>query len=619
MRFNRIRMNLPCMVDYDPRMPKVMRWDDNSRIERGVGSGDRENGNGSGGVAGDFVTFIDDCRLIGSSKEHCHEVHRQYSGRVQFLGMQDAPRKFRPPSQNQAGAWTGTIFRISKKSITKSVSQAKWDKGRAIVLSWHSKCKEHASGRPTLDRKELESETGFLNHLTMTFDDAIPFLKGLYLTLNSWRPHRDGDDWKMADKRWKNERGLPGGGDVDICDEKAPATVVGSPRLSSDVAALVAIFAPTTAPLVNIRSSRVLTVIYGFGDASGTGLGSTFTCGNGFNFRIGVWGSLEKDESSNWKEFSNVVDALEDEATSGKLQDTEVFMFTDNATVEACSTKGSSSSPKLLGLIIRLKALSTGFGFKLHIFHVAGTRMIAQGTDGVSRGNLATGIMAGEAMSSFIPIHKNALERSPGLVSWIKEWAGDGAIILEPIDWFGTGHDINGWVRGADGFERPQLAEERTYIWLPPPFAADIAVAELRKARIKRQTLTHVFVCPRLCCPLWLKQLYKASDVVLEFRAGSCLPWGTCMHEPVLIGLLFPFLRFSPWQLRNTPKMHAMGRQLRGLLEGEDVDPCGLLRKFWEQCHRLGNMQEAVVRKVLYFRGEPRVFSSWWRTGSNRR
>jgi hypothetical protein len=194
---------------------------------------------------------------------------------------------------------------------------------------------------------------------------------------------------------------------------------------------------------------------------------------------------LEKDESSNWKEFSNVVDALEDEATSGKLQDTEVFMFTDNATVEACSTKGSSSSPELLGLIIRLKALSTGFGFKLHIFQVAGTRMIAQGTDGVSRGNLVTGIMAGVAMSSFIPIHKSAPERSPGLVSWIREWAGDDAIALEPINWFGMGYDIDGWVRGADRFERPRLAEGRAYIWLPPPYAADVAIAELRKARIK--------------------------------------------------------------------------------------------------------------------------------------
>ena len=157
---------------------------------------------------------------------------------------------------------------------------------------------------------------------------------------------------------------------------------------------------------------------------------------------------------------------------------------------------------------------------------------------------------------------------------------------------------------GSDGFERPVLHEGRTYIWVPPPFAADVALAELRKARIKRQSSSHLFVCPRLCGPLWLKQLYKAADIVLEFPAGS-LHWSNEMHEPVLIGVLFPFLRHSPWQLRNTPKMHSVVRQLRSLLQGENVDSCNFLRKFWVQCVGFGSMPEAVVRSVLHFGAEP--------------
>jgi hypothetical protein len=64
---------------------------------------------------------------------------------------------------------------------------------------------DHADRRPTLDRKLLERETGFLNHLAMTFEVMVPFLKGFYLTLNSWRTGRDSDDWKLSDKngvRW---------------------------------------------------------------------------------------------------------------------------------------------------------------------------------------------------------------------------------------------------------------------------------------------------------------------------------------------------------------------------------------------------------------------------------
>jgi hypothetical protein len=41
--------------------------------------------------------------------------------------------------------------------------------------------------RPVLDRKQLERDVGFLNHLAMAFEVTTPFLKGFYLILNSWR------------------------------------------------------------------------------------------------------------------------------------------------------------------------------------------------------------------------------------------------------------------------------------------------------------------------------------------------------------------------------------------------------------------------------------------------
>ena len=203
-----------------------------------------------------------------------------------------------------------------------------------------------------------------------------------------------------------------------------------------------------------------------------------------------------------------MVESLEEEAEEGNLEDAEVFMFTDNSTVEACAQKGSSTSPKLLALIVRLRSMATRYNVRVNVFHVAGTRMIAQGTDGVSRGYLALGVMAGEAMSAFIPIHQSALERSDTLLPWLRDWIRNDVMVLEPMGWFGEGHDISGWVMSGDGFERPVLAEGRTYIWAPPQFAADVALAELRKARIKRQTSAHIFVCPRLCSPLWIKQLY---------------------------------------------------------------------------------------------------------------
>jgi hypothetical protein len=597
MSFNRIILNLPGSKDYDPGLPKVMKWNDKAN-----------------NLAGDVVTFVDDVRFTGYSKANCQAVRRQFASRIQFLGMQDAPRKFRPPSQDQAGAWTGTIFRISSVSISKSVSAAKWEKGRTIIAHLATMC-ESESGRPRLNRKLLERDTGFLNHLAMTYEIFNPFLKGFYLTLNSWRSRRDSDDWKVPDNRWKQwlmNQHLQGKLTEDELDEalgtsdindQPPEEVIASTRFAGDVSSLLQLFTSNdNPPAVNLRSKNIVTVIYGFGDASGSGLGSTFTCGTGFTFRIGVWGSLDKPESSNWKEFTNVVEALEDEAAEGNLHNAEVFMFTDNSTVESCAKRGSSSSPKLLDLILRLNVLTTRLGVQIHIFHVAGTRMIAQGTDGVSRGCLAQGVMAGEAMSAHVPIFLSAFDRSntSNLLEWMKGWCGRESILLNEMGWFTTGHDIDCWVHFEDGFDRPSLTEGRTYIWAPPPIAAEVALAELRKARIKRQTSAHIVVIPRLCTGLWLRQLYKAADIVFEVPVGSSI-WSIEMHEPLLIGILFPFIRSKPWQLRNTPKMFAVGRELRSLLQDSSLDSRDFLRKFWVSCVRLKSLPENVVRQMLYF------------------
>ena len=209
--------------------------------------------------------------------------------------------------------------------------------------------------------------------------------------------------------------------------------------------------------------------------------------GRGSHIAFGVWwGPDNTSQTSNWKAFCNIVTALEDEAREGNLAHSDVIMFTDNSTVESCCTRGTSSSPKLLDLVIQLRCLTTKYGLKINVFHISGTRMIAQGTDGVSRGFLGAGVMDGQAMTSFI-------ERHPPLVEWIKSWTTHDLIRFNPVDWFERGHDIDGWRQCHDGFSRPILRGDNVYfLWTPPPFAADTAVAEMRKARIKRQTSTHV-------------------------------------------------------------------------------------------------------------------------------
>ena len=137
--FDKVILNLPGMEEYDPTKPKVMKW--NSEQNR---------------IAGDVITFVDDVRMTGSSRENCHEVHRQFTSRMQYLGIQDAPpRKFRPPSQTQAGAWTGTIFKIDRIVISKTVSQEKWLKGIGILENLSRALNDHLFEHPLLVRKDI--------------------------------------------------------------------------------------------------------------------------------------------------------------------------------------------------------------------------------------------------------------------------------------------------------------------------------------------------------------------------------------------------------------------------------------------------------------------------------
>ena len=72
----------------------------------------------------------------------------------------------------------------------------------------------------------------------------------------------------------------------------------------------------------------------------------------------------EEKESSNYREFRNLVEASEEEAAKGGLNNCEYFLFTDNSTTELAYHKGSSSSRQLHELVLQLKMLEMKFKIK---------------------------------------------------------------------------------------------------------------------------------------------------------------------------------------------------------------------------------------------------------------
>ena len=276
--------------------------------------------------------------------------------------------------------------------------------------------------------------------------------------------------------------------------------------------------------MITDRSSEVKLLVYGFVDASKLGFGASLDYDNHVRLRIGLWGPDEDNVSSNFRKFANLVETLEKEVTEKRLKDATVIMATDNSTVEAAIQKGNSSSEKLFDLDVRFRNMEIKSGGKFLVTHVAGDRMQAQCTDGISRGSLREGISLGQSMLKFCPRGLFALERSKPLRHWISDLSGPELEIRNPDDWSKRGHDHLPGSMDDQGIYRLKI-KAGTFICHPSPAAADVALEELRKARLRRRNSTHILFIPKLVTTLWLRRwmLYSPFHQILNFGHLTCM------------------------------------------------------------------------------------------------
>lgn len=222
-------------------------------------------------------------------------------------------------------------------------------------------------------------------------------------------------------------------------------------------------------------------------DASSTGFGGSFALPDGsIYFCQGIWGHDSDSDSSNFRELRNLVESLEDSIIVGDLQNSEIFIFTDNSTAQGAFYKGNTPSRPLFELILRLRCIEMQAAIKLFVIHVAGSRTISQGMDGLSRGNLSKGIFAQSSMPLHIPLHLSTLDRSVLLQAWVHSLLPDGdGVVLQPEDWFTLGHSIQGLQPNTDGIPAPMVTGHRWLVWVPPPTVGWAAMEEYAISRHK--------------------------------------------------------------------------------------------------------------------------------------
>jgi len=535
----------------------------------------------SGRLAGDFLIYVDDVRTTGNEQSETRGISRRVASHLNWLGLQDAPRKRRDASQTP-GAWAGSIVSTLDGTVSLTVSQERWNKAKGM-LTW---LRQHLTAGPTVPFKPLESHRGFLIYLVRTYPAINPYLKGVHLTLDSWRPWRRDDGWKMTLAEIRavlsdlDLDGIAGSG------EKAPAQVKWVPRLLEDLEALEFLFATPTPPLRPMRPSVHAVAVYQFGDASGSGFGSSLFINGSIYYRHGQWNEDFSGESSNFRELANLIHAIEDASHKGLLHEAELFVFTDNSAAEGAFYKGTSPSRKLFELVLRLRKLQMTGGLLVHVIHVAGKRMIAQGTDGLSRGITTVGVMSGMGFRSFVPLHLSVLERQDGsaIQDWVNSWAGE-VQWQTPLDWFSSSS-----ARG-------------TYVWTPPPAAADVCLDQLGKfIHMRPYTSVHIVIIPRLMTSRWRKILGKICDLVFTVPLGTNV-WHYSQFEPLVVGIAFPLSRHAPWRLRGTPMLESVEGALRGVPPVTPGWGGRILRELFISAGTLETMSSSMVRDLLFASG----------------
>lgn len=122
----------------------------------------------------------------------------------------------------------------------------------------------------------------------------VPFLKGIHQTIDSWRPNRHEDGWKMSDKEWllllssvedENEKERL----LELHSIGHPDRVVIADRLKDDLKALNALFASDSPVKICVRFKHCIQSVMAIGDAAKTGFGDSFLSVEGISYTFGVW------------------------------------------------------------------------------------------------------------------------------------------------------------------------------------------------------------------------------------------------------------------------------------------------------------------------------------------
>ena len=111
-----------------------------------------------------------------------------------------------------------------------------------------------------VDFELLQKCRGYLIYVSRTYRPMIPYLRGLHKSIDSWRPFRDKEGWKLSEAQiqMEIENGKTWKYSNEDRDKIAMVTLV--PRMNNDVKALASLTEAETPPKVIRRKAICGTV-----------------------------------------------------------------------------------------------------------------------------------------------------------------------------------------------------------------------------------------------------------------------------------------------------------------------------------------------------------------------
>lgn len=190
--WDHVQLNLPGSPGYRADLPWVMKVRADGTIEA------------------EIFAYVDDGRAIGHSAELAWRAARCHAATCARLGVQDAARK-RTSASRTPGPWAGTVTHTDQDQVCGMVLKEKWEKTQALVREL-----EEMLERDLLPLQRLLEIRGFLIYVVRTYSWLNPYIKGLHLTVDSWRPGREASGFKLWGKEleramgiWSASRGIP--------------------------------------------------------------------------------------------------------------------------------------------------------------------------------------------------------------------------------------------------------------------------------------------------------------------------------------------------------------------------------------------------------------------------